>query len=112
MVSVLADVQSLSGDVLLMIDVQRDYPPGVSLPVTEAKAIWPGRKQAFRRFDSIGQMAGDTLTLESDSPPGMPLLSTLLRRLDPASLCLPYVVDVAEALRELARQVDRQQGTS
>lgn len=101
---------------------------------SEGKATWPGRKQVFRRFDAAGHMAGDTLTLESDNREGTPLLTPVmhagrrlapspplaevreyaraqlatlppaLRRLDAAT---PYAVEVAEPLRELARQVDQ-----
>lgn len=100
---------------------------------SEGKATWPGRKQVFRRHDTAGRMAGDTLTLAGETAPGEPLLATVmtdgrrvapspglaeirqyalaqlaalpeaLRRLDVA---VPYEVAVAEPLRELARAVD------
>ena len=100
---------------------------------SEGKATWPGRKQVFRRCDAAGRMAGDTLTLETGSAPGEPLLRAVmrdgrrieaspplaelrayaqrqlavlpeaLRDLDAAAA---YPVEVAEPLRELARQVD------
>jgi len=34
---------------------------------SEGKATWPGRKQAYRRADAKGIMAGDLLTLEDDA---------------------------------------------
>jgi nicotinate phosphoribosyltransferase len=101
---------------------------------SEGKATWPGRKQVFRHFDDAGRMAGDTLTVEGDAPPGTPLLAPairagrrlapspplkavrayteaqlhqlpdVLRQLKPAP---PYPVTVAPALRALAEQVDR-----
>ncbi|MDO8932750.1 MAG: nicotinate phosphoribosyltransferase, partial [Rhodocyclaceae bacterium] len=104
---------------------------------SEGKATWPGRKQVFRRFDAAGHMAGDTLTLETDSREGAPLLATVMRggrRLAPSpplidvreyartqlaalppalrslDAAAPYAVDVAEPLRELARQVDARRG--
>jgi len=100
---------------------------------SEGKATWPGRKQVFRRTDASGQFAGDVLTTEDDAQDGQPLLAPVMRnghrlaasprlatvrehaatqiarlpaplkRLDDAA---PYPVDVAPALRELARQVD------
>lgn len=100
---------------------------------SEGKATWPGRKQVFRRLDAAGRLAGDTLTLAGESAAGAPLLQAVmragrrlapspplaavreharqqfaalpddLRRLDGAP---PYAAEVAEPLRELARQVD------
>ncbi len=46
---------------------------------SEGKATWPGRKQVFRRFDSDGRMADDTLTVEDDVQPGSPLLEPVMR---------------------------------
>lgn len=104
---------------------------------SEGKATWPGRKQVFRRHDAAGRLAGDTLTLEGDRPPGWPLLATVMRagqRLGPSSplaavreyavsqlgalpeelrrldTAAPYPVEEAEPLRELARQVDARRG--
>ncbi len=100
---------------------------------SEGKATWPGRKQVFRRCDAAGRMAGDTLTLETGSASGEPLLSTVMRagrRLEvspplaevrayaqrqqailPEALrdleaAVAYSVEVAEPLRELASEVD------
>ncbi len=99
---------------------------------SEGKATWPGRKQVYRRYEGA-QMAGDTLTLESDVQAGEALLQPVmaggrrlqretlhdmrrrcaeqlarlparLRALAPAD---PYPVAIAPALRELAAEVDR-----
>ncbi|HVX92330.1 MAG TPA: nicotinate phosphoribosyltransferase [Xanthobacteraceae bacterium] len=97
------------------------------------KATWPGRKQVWRRYRD-GRMTGDTLSLESDTQPGEPLLRQVmrngrrvapppslddiraraarelkslppsLRQLEPGP---PYPVEVADALVRLAEQVDR-----
>lgn len=106
---------------------------------SEGKATWPGRKQVYRRYDAVGRMAGDILTLEGDVKAGEGLLAPVMhagRRLAPspglaavreyaalqlASLTEPlrelasastYPVIVTEVLRELARRVDRAAGTS
>lgn len=106
---------------------------------SEGKATWPGRKQVYRRYDAVGQMAGDILTLEGDVKAGEGLLAPVMRAgrrlasspglaavreyaaLQLASLPEPqteltpastYPVIVTEALRELARRVDRAAGTS
>lgn len=103
---------------------------------SEGKATWPGRKQVFRRCDEHGRFAGDTLTLAGQQAPGVPLLEPVLRaggrlapspplaearaharrqldalppaqrRLDAADAANPYPVTVADALRELAGEVD------
>lgn len=100
---------------------------------SEGKATWPGRKQVFRRCDAAGRMAGDTLTLETGSASGEPLLRTVMRagrRLEvspplaevrayaqrqqailPEALrdleaAVAYPVEVAEPLRALASEVD------
>ena len=101
---------------------------------SEGKASWPGRKQVFRRFDADGWMAGDTLALENDDLPGVPLLECVMRggkRTFPAPALTairdhararmariptawrrletgtPYPVDVSPTLHALARQVDQ-----
>lgn len=101
---------------------------------SEGKATWPGRKQVYRRYDSDGVMAGDTLTVEGDGAGGEPLLQPAMREgarqgaapslteirahaasererlparlrvLEPAE---PYVPEVSKALRALTDQVDR-----
>ncbi len=97
------------------------------------KATLPGRKQVWRRYDRKGGMAGDTLSVEGDRQAGDPLLQLVmqngrrsgpapsladirahatrelarlpepLRRLDPKA---SYPVEVADALVQLAAQVD------
>jgi nicotinate phosphoribosyltransferase len=100
---------------------------------SEGKATWPGRKQVFRTHDADGRMAGDVVTLESDTQPGEPLLIPVMRggrrlaapglpaiRLLAANnlarlpeplrqLQEPYAyrVEIAPVLHELAAQVDR-----
>jgi nicotinate phosphoribosyltransferase len=100
---------------------------------SEGKATWPGRKQVWRRHGDDGAMAGDTLTVEGDPQPGVPLLRPAmrngrrvadfpsleegrrraaqelarlpqkLRRLEPGS----YPVAIAPALQRLAEACDR-----
>jgi nicotinate phosphoribosyltransferase len=99
---------------------------------SEGKATWPGRKQVFREF-ADGQMIRDTVTVEGDTLPGVPLLQLVMqkgRRVAPSpplsllreqasrslsqlpvavrSLDTPaaYPVTIAPALHELAQQVD------
>ena len=97
------------------------------------KATWPGRKQVWRRFQSDGRMAGDALSVEDDDCPGEPLIELVmqagksleprptldqiraraarelarlpepLRRLEPDA---SYPVEVSDALRHLAAEVD------
>ncbi len=101
---------------------------------SEGKATWPGRKQVFRQLDADGRMAGDTLTLEDDAPPGSPLLVPVMRAgrrlapspplqavrghasaelarlpdtLRPLSTAAAYPVTVAPALQALTRAVDQ-----
>ena len=45
---------------------------------SEGKATWPGRKQVYRRFDTEGRIAGDTLTVEGDCQEGTPLLMAVM----------------------------------
>jgi nicotinate phosphoribosyltransferase len=47
---------------------------------SEGKATWPGRKQVFRRYAEDGSMAGDLLTLESETAPGEALLRPVMRQ--------------------------------
>jgi nicotinate phosphoribosyltransferase len=102
---------------------------------SEGKATWPGRKQVYRRLDSGGRLGGDCITIDGDPQPGEPLLGPVmrggrrlapprplseiraaaaqqlaslpdaLRSLDPAP---PYEVAIAERVRALARELDRQ----
>lgn len=97
------------------------------------KATWPGRKQVWRRYGENGLMAGDIISTEHDRQAGAPLLQAVmrgservhalpdlaairaraagellrlpepLRRLEPHA----YPVEIAPALRDLAKDVDR-----
>jgi nicotinate phosphoribosyltransferase len=98
------------------------------------KATWPGRKQVWRQYDPDGKMREDTLSIEGDDQAGEPLIRLVMnngRRLGPQTTLdesraraardlgrLPeplrrleegasYPVRVADALRQLAADVDR-----
>ncbi|MEW6312530.1 MAG: nicotinate phosphoribosyltransferase [Pseudomonadota bacterium] len=100
----------------------------------EGKATWPGRKQVYRHYDEDGAMQRDVLTVEGDTHDGVPLLESVMQggiRCMPAPTleasrahamrelaALPqrlreidapcdYRVEVAAALQQLAREVDR-----
>jgi len=104
---------------------------------SEGKATWPGRKQVIRRRGDDGCLVEDWLTLEEEMIAGEALLQPVMRsgrRLTPspplsavrahASAQLaalpeplrrlrgaaPYAVRVSDAVKRLARQVDRQTG--
>jgi nicotinate phosphoribosyltransferase len=97
------------------------------------KSTWPGRKQVWRRHDN-GRMTGDTISLETDSQPGEPLLVPVMRngrrilpqptleearshaarnlRQLPETLAMleddrRYPVEISPALHQLADAVDR-----
>jgi nicotinate phosphoribosyltransferase len=101
---------------------------------SEGKATWPGRKQVWRQYDTDGRMAGDVLSVESDTQKGETLVVPIMRggkRLaaaeslddmraraarDLARLPEPlrrleqgvaYPVKVADALVALAQEADR-----
>lgn len=46
---------------------------------SEAKATWPGAKQAWRRRDASGRFDGDVLTLLGDPQEGEPLLQCVMQ---------------------------------
>ncbi|MCO5107231.1 MAG: nicotinate phosphoribosyltransferase [Burkholderiaceae bacterium] len=101
---------------------------------SEGKATWPGVKQVWRRHDARGRMAGDHVGRADEACDGDPLLQPVmragrrlpglpklgesrahcaaqlarlpdaLRGLEPAAA--PYPVEISEALRALAREVD------
>ena len=99
---------------------------------SEGKSTWPGRKQVFRSTDANSFFAHDILTLEGDSQQGSPLIKQVMSHgtlLPQPKLtesrdyagqqlaCLPpalrslkkapaYPVQVAEALRKCAAEVD------
>jgi nicotinate phosphoribosyltransferase len=101
---------------------------------SSGKATWPGRKQVWRRYGPDGRLAGDILSIESDSHPGEQLIEPIMKdglRLRPAPTLaeiraqakndlerLPeplrelepdmnYSVEVADALVKLAAEVDQ-----
>ncbi|MGZ8211795.1 MAG: nicotinate phosphoribosyltransferase [Burkholderiales bacterium] len=99
-----------------------------------SKATWPGRKQVFRHYDGAGRIHHDVVSLEDDAQSGTPLLTQVMahgrrigtqdslaqarsraaRELDrlPPSLRVlaladpAFRVEIAPALRALAREVD------
>ena len=102
---------------------------------SEGKATWPGRKQVYRSLDEDGVMLQDLLTVHHDRQAGAPLIEPCLRngarvappevlgairdRLQAQLASLPepiralhepahYPVEVSDALRALAAEVDRQ----
>jgi nicotinate phosphoribosyltransferase len=70
---------------------------------SEGKATWPGRKQVFRRYDHEGRIAGDTLTLASETAEGRPLLSPAMRAGKPVVPRNSVAQARAHAAAELAR---------
>jgi len=99
------------------------------------KSTWPGRKQVYREFNDDGTMRHDILTIEDDVQRGTPLIKPVMRggkRLSPSpsieevrkhvseeyqrlpanlrrlEQVQPYDVMVAESLRQLTAEVDRQ----
>ena len=101
---------------------------------SEGKQTWPGRKQVYRHYDSNDRMIRDVVTTEQDVQPGKPLLIPVMRggyRLTTAISLeqirrhaadnlaqLPeplrqlqeptsYQVEIAQALQDLAKQVDQ-----
>jgi nicotinate phosphoribosyltransferase len=100
---------------------------------SEGKAVWPGSKAVFRRYDEAGRMQGDIVSLEGDQLEGESLLLPVMkggRRLAPAEplqssreramaelerlpeslksleAAPPYPVIFSEALKNLAAEVD------
>ena len=66
------------------------------------KVTWPGRKQVWRRHDSLGRMDGDTVSVEDDRIEGTPLLAPVMaagRRLGPAPT-------LEESRRHAIREMD------
>ncbi|MGV3743331.1 MAG: nicotinate phosphoribosyltransferase [Burkholderiaceae bacterium] len=104
--------------------------------LSTGKSYWPGCKQAYRRFDQDGMMAGDTLAMQDETLPGQALLQPVIRgsvRLAPSpsldeirasvraqlaalpaylkrlSPAMPYPVAISEALQDLSHRVDERQ---
>jgi nicotinate phosphoribosyltransferase len=100
---------------------------------SSGKATWPGRKQVWRQYGPDGRLAGDTLSIESDSHPGEQLIEPVMKdglRLRPAPTLaeiraqakndlerlpeplrelepgMTYPVEVADTLVKLAAEVD------
>ena len=67
------------------------------------KATWPGRKQVWRRYETDGRLAGDTLSVEDDDQKGERLVDQVMlggKRLSQS----PKLDDIrAHAARELQR---------
>lgn len=101
------------------------------------KATWPGRKQVWRQYDRGGRMMLDVLAVEGDIHEGERLIHEVMaggRRIGPrptladiraraqhelgrlpaepgdAGPLVPYPVEVAASLRELATAADRRIG--
>jgi len=100
---------------------------------SSGKATWPGRKQVWRSYGSDGRMAGDVLSIESDSHPGERLIELVMKNGQRVSVArtlqevraraehdlerlpgpfrelepnMAYPVKVAEALTKLTAEVD------
>ncbi len=70
------------------------------------KATWPGRKQVYRSFRADGRIESDVVALESERPPGEPLLECVMRggrRLRPRE---PVAALAARAARSFATLPD------
>jgi nicotinate phosphoribosyltransferase len=68
------------------------------------KATWPGRKQVWRRYGRDGRIAGDTLSLESDSQSGEALIKLVMkdgRRVAPAAMLAEIRARAAHDLERL-----------
>lgn len=102
---------------------------------SEGKATWPGRKQIYRYFDADGVMSHDVITTLADHRDARELLQPMMRhgkrvhepeslttirdRLQSELSSMPqalkdltpaaYRVDVSDALRQLAQDVDQQE---
>lgn len=73
---------------------------------SEGKVLWPGRKQVFRSYDADGRMAGDTLTLEGDGLDGEALIQPVMLGGRRVALPVPLTEARAHAARELNRLPD------
>ena len=101
------------------------------------KATWPGRKQVWRRYDKNGRMMADILSAEGDIHEGQPLIHSVMasgRRIGPQPTLhdiraharhelerlptelraigplVPYPVEIAASLEQLAVVADRRMG--
>ena len=112
----------------------QDYRGTPKRKLSEGKQTWPGRKQVWRSYGADDRMAGDVLTVEGDKQPGEALIEQVMRggkrvgkaptladiraraQADLARLPEPlrqlqqgadYPVEVAEALKALAKEADQ-----
>ena len=103
---------------------------------SEGKASWPGRKQVYRHYGGDSRMERDLVALETEAQGGEQLLWKIMsegRRLAPAEPLsearlharnqlallpdglrrlhptLAYEVEVSQAIRDLAQQIDERQ---
>jgi nicotinate phosphoribosyltransferase len=113
----------------------QEYAGRPSRKQSEGKATWPGRKQVYRVRDQRGRLQRDVITLEGDIHEGEPLLQPVmrhgqrlappaplheirkhvetelmslperLRRFEPTR---PYLVEISESVRDLARFLDEE----
>ncbi len=57
-----------------------EYAGEPRMKLSEGKITWPGRKQVYRRYTTAGELAGDTLALDTDVCDGAePLLVHVMR---------------------------------
>ena len=71
--------------------------------LSEGKATWPGRKQVWRAYDAQGRMAGDILSIESDTQQGEALVVPVMRGGKRVTSAETLAAIRARAARELAR---------
>lgn len=69
--------------------------------LSQGKQTFPGRKQVFRKFNSKGQMTGDTIGLFKEKPPQgtSPLLKPIIRK-GKLSSRLPSINKIREKVQE------------
>ena len=111
----------------------QDYRGVPKRKLSEGKQTWPGRKQVWRAYDTQGRMAGDILSIESDTQAGEKLIVQVMRggkrvgeaptlaqireraKTDLARLPVAlaqlkpgtgYPVEMADALKALAKEAD------
>jgi nicotinate phosphoribosyltransferase len=76
------------------------------------KETWPGRKQVWRRYDTHGRMAGDTISVENDDQPSEPLIHEVMqagKRIGPArrlTAIRAYAESELERLPEPLRKLE------
>jgi nicotinate phosphoribosyltransferase len=67
------------------------------------KATWPGRKQVWRQYAPDGTMAGDILSLDTDSQAGEPLIKLVMQ----GGRCIAPSPTLDEIRRHAARELAR-----